>query len=81
MTTRVPSPNVLAEAFETVAKQLLATGRVAVPGFGVFELYRQKPRRYRNPRTGDRIDVPARTVARFKPAAALKARIAAHEKD
>jgi nucleoid DNA-binding protein len=71
----------LAESFEIVAKQLLATGRVAVPGFGVFELYRQKPRRYRNPRTGDAIDVPARTVARFKPATALKARVAAREKE
>ena len=42
--------------------------------FGVFELVTRKARRARNPRTGERIDVLAKTVVRFKPAWALQER-------
>lgn len=62
--------------FESVAERLMQEGRVEVHRFGTFELVRRKPRRARNPRTGARIDVPARTVVRFTPARALKDRAA-----
>jgi nucleoid DNA-binding protein len=61
-----------AQVFEAVAEVLLKHGRVEIDGFGEFELVRRKPRLARNPRTGERIDVPARTGVRFKPARALK---------
>jgi integration host factor subunit beta len=62
--------------FDVVTAALVAGGRVEVDGFGVFELHRRKPTQARNPRTGERIAVPAKTVVRFKPARALKARAA-----
>ncbi|MDB5311410.1 MAG: hup [Gemmataceae bacterium] len=76
MTTHDFSSDAIRRAFETVAEILLKHGRAEVDGFGVFELYLWKARRARNPRTGERIDIPAKRVVRFKPAGALKARAA-----
>jgi nucleoid DNA-binding protein len=59
-------------AFEAVAAVLLKKGRVEIDGFGAFELQKRKARRARNPRTGERIDLPAKVVVKFKPASALK---------
>ena len=73
------NPDAVREVFEAVAGVLVKRGRVEVAGFGAFELRRRKPSRARNPRTGERIDVPAKTVVRFAPAAALKSRAAAVE--
>jgi integration host factor subunit beta len=70
-------PGAVQRAFDAVTAALLATGRVEVDGFGVFELYRRKPTRARNPRTGEAIPLPAKTVVRFRPARALKARASA----
>lgn len=69
-------PAELRRVFDAVTAELVASGRVEVDGFGVFELYRRKPTRARNPRTGEAITVPAKTVVRFKPARALKDRAA-----
>ena len=44
-------------------------------GFGSFRLRRREPRSGRNPKTGDRVDVPLRRVPYFKPGKALKALI------
>ena len=60
----------------SLASVLLEKGDVRIDDFGTFELRRRKARRARNPRTGERIDVPARTVVYFKPAAALRDRAA-----
>ncbi|MBN9523719.1 HU family DNA-binding protein [bacterium] len=70
-------PAELRRVFDAVVAALVTSGRVEVDGFGVFELHRRKPKRARNPRTGEVIMVPAKTVVRFKPAGALKARAAA----
>ena len=45
---------------------------VEVRGFGSFRLRRRLPRKGRNPKTGDRVDVPSRRVPYFKPGKELK---------
>jgi nucleoid DNA-binding protein len=57
----------------------MAQARVEIDGFGTFELFRRKARTARNPRTGARVDVPPRTVVRFKPASLLRNRAAGRE--
>jgi nucleoid DNA-binding protein len=57
--------------FAAVAQLLMKRGQVEVEGFGTFELYQRKARRARNPRTGERIDVPAKMTVKFKPAGTL----------
>ena len=58
--------------FGNIAKALQQGEKVELRGFGSFRLRRREPRRGRNPRTGDRVDVPPRRVAYFKPGKELK---------
>jgi nucleoid DNA-binding protein len=64
------------QAFETAIDHLLETGRLEIDGLGLFELRVRKARRGRNPRTGDRLTIPAKTVVRFQPAATINRRAA-----
>lgn len=48
-------------------------GKVTLVGFGTFELAKRNARVARNPKTGERIDVPEKTVPKFRPSASLKA--------
>ena len=41
-------------------------------GFGSFRLRRREPRKGRNPKTGDKVDVPPKKVPYFKPGKELK---------
>ncbi len=59
-----------------IAAELDDGGRVAIGGFGSFEVRRREARTGRNPRTGETISVPARNYPAFKPASGLKDRIA-----
>ena len=49
--------------------------KVELRGFGSFRLRHREPHQGRNPRTGDRVDVPSKHVAYFKPGKELKALI------
>ena len=44
-------------AFMTITTQLERDGRVELRGFGVFEVHSLRPRRVRNPRTGEESQV------------------------
>ena len=46
--------------------------KVEFRGFGSFRFRRRLPRKGRNPKTGDQVDVPPRRVAYFKPGKELK---------
>src|SRR5262249_20736652 len=43
--------------------------------FGVFEVKQRKPRKARNPRTGDRVDVAAKNVVTFQPGKTMEKRV------
>jgi DNA-binding protein HU-beta len=46
--------------------------RVTISGFGTFAASKRKARVGRNPQTGEPINIPARTVARFTPGKELR---------
>ena len=58
--------------FGNIAEAMQQGEKVEHGDFGSFRLRRREPRRGRNPRTGDRVDVPPRRVAYFKPGKELK---------
>ena len=58
--------------FGGIVETLHRGEKVELRGFGSFRLRRREPHRGRNPKTGDRVDVPSKRVAYFKPGKDLK---------
>jgi len=55
-----------------IREGITTEGKVTLVGFGTFSIVQRKARKARNPQTGEPIDVPAKTVPKFKPSKALK---------
>jgi DNA-binding protein HU-beta len=51
--------------------------KVSLVGFGTFEPQERAERTGVNPKTGERLNIPATTVAKFNPGAHFKSRVAA----
>lgn len=61
--------------FDEIAQRLSEGGRVELRGFGAFSTRARDPRKGRNPRTGDSVDVPGKRVPFFKPGKEMRARL------
>src|SRR5271163_3072239 len=61
--------------FDGITKALVQEGRIELRNFGVFEVKKRKPRKARNPRTGEKVTVPARMVVTFKPGRAMEEQV------
>ena len=66
------SEKLVSAVFETVTNALVAGDKVALVGFGAFEVKERPARTGRNPRTKETIEIPASRSASFKPGKALK---------
>jgi nucleoid DNA-binding protein len=66
---------IVQRVFDDIVETLLRDGRVELRNFGVFEVRRRKPRRARNPRTGESVQVPAKLAVRFKAGRELGQRL------
>ena len=58
--------------FDSVIGALKGGDKIEIRGFGSFRTRSRKARTGRNPRTGERVDVPPKTVPFFKPAKELR---------
>jgi DNA-binding protein HU-beta len=59
--------------FVELTTQYLKQGKqVKLPGLGTFKVRERKARTAINPKTGEKVEVPAKKVARFTPAKDLK---------
>ena len=61
--------------FDEIAARLAEGGRVELRGFGAFSTRERDPRKGRNPRTGEAVEVPAKRVPYFKPGKEMRARL------
>lgn len=50
-------------------------GRIELRNFGVFEVKKRAARKARNPRTGDKVEVPEKFVVTFKPGKEMEEKI------
>lgn len=50
-------------------------GRIELRNFGVFEVKKRAARKARNPRTGERVDVPEKFVVTFKPGKEMEEKV------
>ena len=57
---------------DAVTEALADGDKVALVGFGTFEVKERAARTGKNPRTGEAIEIPASKVPSFKAGAALK---------
>jgi DNA-binding protein HU-beta/integration host factor subunit beta len=73
--TQGQAGEVIQRVFDGITEALLTEGRIELRNFGVFEVRRRKPREARNPRTGDRVKVPAKLVVTFKPGKEMEQRL------
>ena len=56
---------------ESIAQALANEDKVALLGFGTFSVVNKEARTGINPRTKEKIEIPARKVVKFKPSAEL----------
>src|ERR1035437_10084175 len=63
---------ILGTLFASVVRSLRAGDKLEIRGFGSFRTRHRKSRVGRNPKTGDRVDVPAKKIPFFKPSKELK---------
>lgn len=61
--------------FDEIAQRLADGGRVELRGFGAFSTRSREPRKGRNPRTGESVNVPGKAVPYFKPGKEMRARL------
>lgn len=57
---------------EAITKALKKKQTVTLPGFGTFTVVKRKPRKGRNPQTGEEIKIPAKKVPVFRPGKGLR---------
>ena len=70
--TRKDGEIIVDTMFEAVIGALKADDKVEIRGFGSFRTRQRKPRIGRNPKTGAKVDVPAKRVPFFKPSKELR---------
>jgi integration host factor subunit beta len=70
--TKKHSEMIVETVFRTIIDALQRGEKIELRGFGSFRLRQREPRKGRNPKTGDRVDVPPKKVPYFKPGKELK---------
>jgi len=70
--TKKHSEVIVDTVFKSIIDALHRGEKIELRGFGSFRLRRREPRKGRNPKTGDKVDVPPKQVPYFKPGKELK---------
>lgn len=60
---------------ERMSSALVNGERIEIRGFGSMTLHYRPPRIGRNPKTGEKVEVPEKYVPHFKPGANLRQRV------
>jgi integration host factor subunit beta len=70
--TRKESEVIVESIFDSIVKALRGGDKIEIRGFGSFRTRQRQPRIGRNPKTGTRVEVPAKKIPYFKPSKELK---------
>jgi integration host factor subunit beta len=70
--TRKESEVIVEAIFDSVVKALREGDKIEIRGFGSFRTRQRMSRIGRNPKTGARVEVPAKRIPYFKPSKELK---------
>jgi integration host factor subunit beta len=70
--TRRDGEIIVETLFDSVIGALKSGDKIEIRGFGSFRTRQRKARTGRNPKTGDKVEVPAKRVPFFKPSKELR---------
>jgi integration host factor subunit beta len=70
--TRKESEVIVETIFDSIVKSLRGGDKIEIRGFGSFRTRQRQARVGRNPKSGDRVDVPAKRIPFFKPSKELR---------
>lgn len=73
--TQLKTKEIVQKTFDAIVEALVEEGRIELRNFGVFEVKRRAPRKARNPRTGEKVDVAEKFVVTFKPGKEMEERV------
>ena len=73
--TQLKTKEIVQKTFDAIVETLVRDGRIELRNFGVFEVKQRAPRKARNPRTGDKVFVPAKNVVTFKPGKEMEEKV------
>ncbi len=70
--TRRQTEIIVETFFDSIKGALSGGEKIELRGFGNFKLKTRGPRKARNPKTGESVDVPVKKVLHFKPGKELR---------
>ncbi|WP_437192691.1 HU family DNA-binding protein [Planctomicrobium sp. SH527] len=73
--TQLKTKEIVQKTFEAIIDTLVTESRIELRNFGVFEVKKRAARKARNPRSGERVDVPEKFVVTFKPGKEMEERV------
>jgi nucleoid DNA-binding protein len=73
--TQLKTKEIVQLTFDAIVDTLIEDSRIELRNFGVFQVKKRKARKARNPRTGDKVDVPPKNVVTFKPGKEMEERV------
>lgn len=77
--TGLPQPQIkqiVETTFDAIIYALITEGRVELRNFGIFQVRARAARRARNPKTGEKVEVPERLGVIFKAGKEMEERVA-----
>jgi len=73
--TQLKTKEIVQKTFNAIVEALVEERRIELRNFGVFEVKARAARKARNPRTGQRVDVPEKFVVTFKPGKEMEEKV------
>ena len=70
--TRKESEVIVETIFDSIVKSLRSGDKIEIRGFGSFRTRQRQARIGRNPKSGERVEVPAKRIPFFKPSKELR---------
>jgi integration host factor subunit beta len=69
---RKESETIVETIFESIIQALKTSDKIEIRGFGSFRTRQRRGRIGRNPKTGEKVEVPPKKIPYFKPSKELK---------
>ncbi len=77
--TKVVVKNILQRFLDEIVEELVQGNRLEFREFGVFEVRQRASRKAQNPRTMEKVTVPAKRVVKFKVGRTMRERVCGEE--